>query len=327
MSKHKRKPNTYHHYVPQCYLRQFGFPKGKLNGNGKKDFYVYAFDKSTGKTYPKSVDDVCGLDFLYKLNLNTAQNANVNEMFFEIEYFAKHIETELSRLLSLIDKHLTAAIKENCYNLCLLKSEKQFLAKQLAIQFLRHPNIREYDFKLIEDIDNSISGFIVRNNLQDTPGAQELLRGKDKFYEDTAFTHAMLSFMNEDLISAITNALADNFWIYHYSPNGDFFACDSPVHITPHYKGEVQHTLMGFNQFGAEVSWTLNPNFTLSIYDREYFADYAKYDNAIIPCTDEELRHYNIIRYGCAKKYVFSKSKNFENAEILYRLNQMLHIQ
>lgn len=324
MSKRKKCPNTFHHYVPQCYLRQFGFPK---NCHNKKDYFVYAFDKQTGKIYPKSVDDVCGKDFFYKLSFNTSQHANVDELYLETYYFAKRIETELSRLLVFMEKHLTATIADNCNGLCLPKIGKQYLAKQLVIQFLRHPNIREYDFKLIDDIDSQVRGFITRNNLQDTPGSKELLNGSDKFYEDATFTHAMLSFMNEDLISLMMNALADNIWIYHYSPNGDFFASDNPVHVTPHYKGEVRHTLMGLNQYGAEVSWTLNPYFTLSIYDKEYFANMAKYNDAIIPCTEDELRHYNIIRYGCAKKYVFSKSQNFEHANVCFQINQLLHIQ
>lgn len=325
MSKHKHTPNTYHHYVPQCYLRQFGLQK---DNKKKKEFFVKAFDKQTGKIYPKSVNDVCGQEFLYKLKIEPAQNLRVDEMYLETQYFAKQIETELSRLLNLMERNLSLAVKDGYNGFSLPHIGRQYLSKQLAIQFLRHPNVREYDFKLIEDIDREITGFIVRNNLQNNPGAKELLEGKNKFYEDTTMTHAMLSFMNNELITSIMEALAGNIWVYHYSPNGDFFACDSPIHVTPHVRGEeVLPTLMGLNQYGAEVSWTLNPYFTLSIYDKEYFSDYKGNNDTIIPCSEETLRHYNIIRYGCASKYVFSKSGNFEHALMCFNLNRIFHIQ
>lgn len=324
MSKHKGKANTYHHYVPQCYLRQFGYEK---NNKKRNDFFVNAFDKQTGKKYPKSVDEVCGQDFLYKLNIVSSNNKNVDDMYIETQYFAKQIETELSRLLKMMERNLTSAVTDNCVGFCLPKIGRQYLAKHLAIQFLRHPNIRDYDFKLIEDIDNHISGFIKRSNLKVGPEVKKLLDGKRKFYEDMVMTHAMLSFMNNELITSIMNALTENIWVYYYSPNGDFFACDCPIHVTPHVKGEVRHTLMGLNQYGAEVSWTLNPFFTLSIYDKEYFSGYKTYDNRIIACSEEMLRHYNIIRYGCAKKYVFSKSGNFEHAKLCFQLNKIFNIQ
>ena len=325
MAKSKNIPNTYHHYVPQCYLRQFGFQK---DNKKKKEYFVKAFDKLSGKIYPMSVDKVCGEDFLYKLKIEPSQNTGVDEMYLETQYFAKQIETELSRLLNLMERNLLQAVNDGYMGFTLPHIGRQYLSKQLAIQFLRHPNVRDYDFKLIEDIDRQLTDFIVSNNLQNNAGAKELLEGKNKFYKDTTMTHAMLSFMNSELITLIMEALAGNIWIYHYSPNGDFFACDSPIHVTPHVRDEkVIPTLMGLNQYGAEVSWTLNPYFTLSIYDKEYFADYKENSDAIIPCSDETLRHYNIIRYGCAKKYVFSKSGNFEHALMCFNLNQIFHIQ
>lgn len=324
MSKNKGKAHTYHHYVPQCYLRQFGFQK---DNKKKKDFFVNAFDKQTGKIYPKSVEKVCGEDFLYKLKIEPSQNAGVDEMYLETQYFANQIETELSRLLNLMARNLLLTVKDGYNGFRLPQIGRQYLSRQLAIQFLRHPNIREYDFNLIEQIDSEITGFITRNNLQDNPGAKELMEGKSGFYKDTAMTHAILSFMNDELITSIMNALADNIWVYHYSSNGDFFACDNPIHVTPHVKGYVPHTLMGLNQYGAEVTWTLNPYFTLSIYDKEYFSENKSYDNCIIPCSEDTLRHYNIIRYGCAKKYVFSKSGNFEHANICFIANKIFNIQ
>lgn len=324
MAKSENTPNTFHHYVPQCYLRQFGFQK---DNKKKKDFFVNAFDKQTGKIYPKGVEKVCGEDFFYKLNLNSIQDTNVDEMYLEVNYFANQIESELSRLLNFMERHLLSAVKDTYGGLVIPQMGRNCIAKHLAIQFLRHPIVRDYDFKLLDEIDSEITGFITRNNLQDNPGAKEYLDGKNKYYDDVAMTHAQLSFMNDELITAIMNALANNIWVYYYSPNGDFFACDSPIHVTPHVKGDVPHTLMGLNQYGAEVTWTLNPYFTLSIYDKEYFSENKSYDNCIIPCSEDTLRHYNIIRYGCAKKYVFSKSRNFEHANICFITNKIFNIQ
>lgn len=192
---------------------------------------------------------------------------------------------------------------------------------------LERVNWGNYDLDLLNEIDNEIYDFIYRNNLGNTPGAEELLNDGKYFNDDKVLTHAMLSFMNDEIIEQIVDALSDNIWIYNYSPNGDFFTCDNPIHITPHYKGEVNHTLLGLNQYGAEVSWPINPYFTLSIYDRNYFPQKECNDNSIIYCSEEDINHYNIIRYGCAKDFVFSKSKNFTTAERCFMINNIFNLQ
>lgn len=325
MSKHKGKAHTYHHYVPQCYLRQFGYPK-KNTKPEDKDYFVNAFDKNLGKVYPKGVEDVCGEDFFYKLDLSSTQEAGVNEMYLELDYFAKHIETELSRILSFMNRHLLSAVNDNYQGLVIPEMARLLVGKHLAIQFLRHPNIREYDSMLIADTNDLITGFITRNNLQDNKEAKKLV-SDDSLSKDKAMTHAMLSFMNEDLIFSIASAISQNIWVYYYSRNSDFFTSDNPINITQHYKGIAQNTLMGLNRYGAEISYTLNPNFILSIFDREYFQDKIMGDDLIVTCSEQELQHYNILQYRSAKQYVFSKSKNFEHASNCFQIDKILNIE
>lgn len=102
------------------------------------------------------------------------------------------------------------------------KIGRKIVVKHLAIQYLRHPNMRKYDLDLLNEIDNEIYDFIYRNNLGNTPGAEELLNDGKYFNDDKVLTHAMLSFMNDEIIEQIVDALSDNIWIYNYSPNGDF---------------------------------------------------------------------------------------------------------
>lgn len=325
MSKHKGKANTYHHYVPQCYLRQFGFPK-KNTKPEDNDYFVNAFDKNLGKIYPKGVEDVCGKNFFYKLDLSSTQEISADEMYLEIDFFAREIETELSRILSFMNRHLLSAVNHNFQGLVIPEMARLLVGKHLAIQFLRHPNIREYDLKLIADTNDLITGFIKRNNLQDNVGAKELM-SDDSLSKDKAMTHAMLSFMNEDLICSIALALSRNIWVYYYSPDGDFFTSDNPINIIQHYKGNALNTLMGLNRYGAEVSYPFNPNFILSIFDREYFQDMISSEDRIVLCSERELEHYNILRYRNAKQYVFSKSKNYEIANNCFQIKKIYNIE
>lgn len=321
----KNKPNRYHHYIPQCYLRHFGFAKNsKLNS---KDYFIFGYNKHSGKIIPVSVDKVCGEDYFYKLSDLVFGDNYLDSLYLETKYFADNIEKQLSRLLKFLETELlrSASMRTDKFNMP--KIGRRIVVKHLAIQYLRHPNMRKYDLDLLNEIDNEIYDFIYRNNLSNTPGAEEVLNDGKYFNDDKVLTHAMLSFMNDEIIEQIVDALSDNIWIYNYSHNGDFFTCDNPIHITPHYKGEVNHTLLGLNQYGAEVSWPINPYFTLSIYDRNYFPQKECNDNSIIYCNEEDINHYNIIRYGCAKDFVFSKSKNFTTAERCFMINNIFNLQ
>lgn len=319
------KSHTYHHYVPQCYLRHFGFSKN--NKSSSKDFYIWGFNKQTGKIIPVSIDGICGRNYFYKLSSLTVGDDYQSSLMLETQLFDKGIERQLSRLLNFLEHKLLNSISGNSKKFNIHQIGRKIVAKHLAIQYLRHPNMREYDLNLLNEIDNEICNFIYRNNLKNTPGAEKLLNEGKCLNDDEVLTHAMLSFMNDDIVKQIVDALSNNIWVYYYSPNGDFFTCDNPIHITPHYEEEVNHTLLGLNQYGAEVSWPINPYFTLSIYDRNYFSLKECDDNAIIYCSEEEVNHYNIIRYGCAKDFIFSKSKRFTTAEICFRINQIFKLQ
>ena len=63
------------------------------------------------------------------------------------------------------------------------------------------------------------------------------------------------------------------------------------------------------------------------LYDRNYFPQKECNDNSIIYCSEEDINHYNIIRYGCAKDFVFSKSKNFTTAERCFMINNIFNLQ
>lgn len=57
-----KEPNTYHHIVPQCYLKNFAV-------KGKSDF-VYVYDKVQNKSYTKAIKDIAGIDDFYTISPN-----------------------------------------------------------------------------------------------------------------------------------------------------------------------------------------------------------------------------------------------------------------
>lgn len=70
---------------------------------------------------------------------------------------------------------LLSAVNDNYQGLVIPEMPRLLVGKHLAIQFLRHPSVREYDFKFIAESNDLITGFITRNNLQDNEGGQELM--------------------------------------------------------------------------------------------------------------------------------------------------------
>lgn len=76
------------HYIPRCYLKRFS----------DNDKSIFAYDKTTSKSYRASLMSVCCEDDMYTLSDEYVEKtkeetgAELNNLFIENDYFAKEIE-------------------------------------------------------------------------------------------------------------------------------------------------------------------------------------------------------------------------------------------
>ena len=80
----KRKEHTRHHYIPQCYLRNF-------TEDGK---CVWVYDKARSKSYHTAISSICYKDDFYKIEKESLPQTDekINGLTIETVFFARGIE-------------------------------------------------------------------------------------------------------------------------------------------------------------------------------------------------------------------------------------------
>ena len=312
----KAIPNKYHHFVPQCYLKNFGHNKDNKGG-----YFINTYSKNINKAIPMNIDNVCGEDFFYSLpDEYIAQQTpeELNSLSIELDYFASNIESEYNSILTNIFNSIKLTSDQDIAIIDISDKDKFTLAKQIVVQYLRLPEVRTYDTELSDFYDNNMIT-LFQEGLAKELNNPEIAKLKIVSKRDKIVNHAFLSFMNKELISSFANDLAKNIWTFYYSEEGKFYTCDSPVFAYGYVKN-VRQENMGLTRYGVDTSIALNPHLTLSIRDYRYFNKIK--NNIISRVSDEQLRHYNIIRFSQAKKYIFSFDNDFELIKTLNNITK-----
>lgn len=88
----KGEKHKSHHYVPQCYLRNFT--------SNNKSLWVYNKSKIDKNIYQQAISNICCKDDFYSLD-----GIENDKLLIEKEYFSSNIEPLFSALLkNIIDK-------------------------------------------------------------------------------------------------------------------------------------------------------------------------------------------------------------------------------
>jgi hypothetical protein len=108
-----------HHYVPQCYLRQFATKKGKA-------FQVSVFDRVERRSFKSNVKDVACQNYFNRIHLD-GMSAN------QLESAMSEFETGLAEALVRINE--TSTLKND--------DDKSYLITLIGLAALRNPDMRK----------------------------------------------------------------------------------------------------------------------------------------------------------------------------------------
>lgn len=307
------------HYIPRCYLKRFS----------DNDKSIFAYDKTTSKSYNASLMSVCCDDDIYTLSDEYVKNTreetggNINNLSIEKDYFAKEVERYYSKLLNQIDEIKDEWVSgKNYYRLNFY--EKKELALQIATQYLRHPSVGE------AEVDNYLrleqaSVDMIKHILAKQSGNEELEKLKIGVSCEKPALHAMMTYMDYDELMKCAEVMANNIFVFWVSRAGDFYTSDFPVMVEPHVKN-VGNQYCGLVQYGGEILMSLSPSLALSIFDRDHFKDKDDMDSSFVIADDKEIRRHNLMRYFYAQRHVFSYRNDFSLIENFYQLNGRKHI-
>ena len=297
-----KEPNTYHHIVPQCYLKNFAV-------KGKSDF-VYVYDKVQNKSYTKAIKDIAGIDDFYTISPEF-NDGTFDSKVIETSYLAGDVEGKYSKVLN----ETIESIKNGSQ---LTDNLKMGLAIHIAIQFLRTKEVREKDEQSLNDfLPDFIELFKEGLSLEKKdPKIAEL---NISYKYDSAMHHFRSSFGNEEIINIFAGQLASNYWNFYYSTTPVFYTSHFPIVVSPHVPN-ARPLCLGLTQYGAELSFPISPNIVLVIWEKDYFKEKASTDGNIVVATDEDIRKYNWMRYLYAEQ-VYSHTNDFSALDFIYKLN------
>jgi len=312
-----KKPHVKHHYIPQCYLRNF-------SNNGRK---IYTYDKNLSKKYCADISSVCEINDFYKIsNDYIEENPEYEgaELMIECDYFAQNIEPKYSELLNRLISCKNECLIDKCKNIGFSYKDKRIIAAHIVIQYLRLPHIRTETIQLFDDI---------------MPKMIELTKalaseGNDNDFNDLkivahcepAILHASNTFMNDEFVNKFSEALANNYWSFLVSEKGNFYTSDFPIVVEPHVPN-VRPMYLGLAQYGSELTFPISKDIVITMWDREYFADKRTEDCKFYLIDEKEERRQNLLRYFNARRHVFSFYDDFQPIELCTKyLNNGKHI-
>ncbi len=301
----KKKQHTVHHYIPQCYLRNFtSMEKG-----------IYTYNKARSCSYVSPIDSVCAIDNFYRVadfNAQTEEEA----LSIECDYLANAAESTYNDVLKKTIEDKEAWILDN--NFLLPIEDKVNLAYMIAIQYLRMPHIRKTTMSLYRQFAD-VEERIVKQIAAKEENNPEIinLRINKKF--DEASIHAQSTFMNDELLLDFCVGMSRNYWSILVSRDREFYTSDFPIIITPHQQG-VRPTHLGLTQYGSEVSFPLTKDMLLVMWEKEYFHHKNSIDRTFQWASEIEISKYNFLRYAYAQNDVYSFKSDFGMIDFWKRL-------
>lgn len=301
----KGESNKRHHYVPQCYLKNF-------TSNGKS-LWVYNKLKSDNKIYQQAISNICCKDDFYSL-----EGLCSDKLLIEKEYFSKNIEPLFSSMLAnIIDKgskYIESSISER-----ILTSDEKFqFAYLLAIQWFRTPYQQHNISELNRDILSQILP-IFKEGLAFETG-DDTFRDLDvRFEVNPVVEQAKIGFLNVELLNMYAEALTLNYWEFFISPTANVYTSDFPITVKMHIP-DARPMFEGLACYGSELTYPISKNICLTIWDREFFSTKKVKDSYFTDMSDRDLIHFNTYRYAYANE-VYCYENNFHELLQMYLMN------
>jgi len=309
------------HYVPRCYLENFGVPG---------TYQINVYDKQSGSSRINSINDVASENYFYDVKFSDIFTEDLikelngigvsidnldNEQYIE-HYLAETIEGDLSKLLSSIInkvKSITPWYIQNCFFIS--EEQKLNLSVCLAVQYIRTKSVRE---GMLESSD------CMQQALENMNATQKLKDSMIITKKDLKLIHGKMIFDTDNLFEMVKsfNSLV---WILGINKTSKhFYTTDNPIGTKAH----ISHPFLsmgGLNSSGVEAFFPISPEIILIMYDGEYHKelinkDRMYWDNMV----HENIEYYNSLAVMRSNRCVFSDNGDFALIEEMVKKNPML---
>lgn len=305
------------HFVPKSYLKGFS-----LNG---KNLNVY--DKKVSKAYGQSFDKICYKEYLYLIHekfISIQENEIFDQNFYEVDFFAKGVETDYKLLLAEVINNAKAWSLNEQNVPFFTRKQKELFAAYIAVQHFRLPKFRKmyYDaFKKTHEKRLEIIKAFVGNQM---PGNQTEL-DNIQIQHDADYGSLVHSWIysSQELIDSNQDKLLRKKWAYLVDADNSICTSDNPIVVRPVQGQAFLSGELGLK--GAQILFPISGNILLAMWDDKEFDDDKYFLDQFQVVDPKDVKLNNYLQYLYADKYIISAKKEFDWVEIILKNNHGQH--
>lgn len=297
---YSKKEHIKHHIVPVCYLKNFS-SDGKI---------VWVYNKNLSKSYPKNVNDVLYRSNFYRIDdsIIPKNTDKVNPLSFEVDYFAKDVESQYSNFLRIFIPFIEKWLKDEEYrnNIPILPDcYVEHIAFQIVVQLFRSPEARTHSSELVKSAKKMLklfsdSGLLNRNYLS---------TDIDKTINTDLgpVIDQMMVCFNPVLIKDWVKILQNKIWIIYVAKEGHFVTSDTPVIYER--KMKIALDFWAINDEGTIISYPITKNVYVQLLDRESYSKFSHLDRRINIVNKTYVDMENSRMYAWAEEIIASSEE------------------
>jgi len=287
------------HYVPRFYLK--GFSNEKLR--------VWAFDKTTAKSFPSNSGNLASENYFY-------DDKEIDEIFG-----AKFIEKSLGDIEDRIAPLLTRLL-DNFDNRKVFKIDKQTkaqLCEYMSIQILRTKEHRQSILQMFTLMEQTLveKSWLTQQQVKSLGFQMDPERAKS-----LQISHLL---PGKSLKMELVNSLNAHICvIYKNTTQTPFYASDHPIAKRAHIINPVR-SFSGYSSKGIEISFPLSSKYILVLCERSMFQNYEQYENEVLILNDpQNIIYYNSLQVRDSYRYVYCAEDNFDLAKEMVETHKEL---
>lgn len=239
---------------------------------------IFSFDKNQNKTIATNIKDIATKNYFY-------DDQKLDKVTSEQTY-----EKALSDMEGIFDKYLQIFIQNlnSGYSGLSNIDFKSTISEFIAIQLFRTPSHNKHLEYLTEILNKEINNWINKDSK-----IKKLIPNID-FLENFGG--------NLENLNRSASLIFDKIWvIWHNNTRLKFITSDNPV--------------VGFTEplkEGYEIYFPINPEYSISLYDKNKYSEFQELDGNIIKVGEESVLYYNDLIFKSAERNFYSINDDFD---------------
>lgn len=289
------------HFVPRLLLRRFANRSERL----------FAFDKTTARAFPTTVEDVGHQNHF--LTYPALDGANGPGSYFES--FFQTFEGPADRAIRGIEAAIDAGVLR-----AVSAEHRLALSEFIALQHLRTPAAREQTLQISEITRRVFAEQIAEVNGFDanSPGVAKAVETFSTISEADYAAQAAASILSSTFIKDFGKKLSGHVWILGINNTpAPLYLSDHPITVYGHVERPGRG--LGPLSYGAEVVVPLSSRLQLSLYDRRFIRAEIPHFESLDAMVGYDLSPENIefersLQTMSAQRFLYCELADFDLA-------------